>query len=74
MILVLRPRFKTKTMFWTYVLSLRFPSFMAQTHDNTVMNDQSGLRCSLKALLLTIVLMSVTNVTNGTEVEMNEEL
>ena len=38
------------------------------------MNDQLGLRCSLKALPLTIVLMSVTNVTNGTEVEMNEEL
>ena len=47
---------------------------MAETPDNTVMNDQLGLRCSLKALLLTIVLMSVTNVTNGTEVEMNEEL
>ena len=47
---------------------------MAETPDNTVMNDQLGLRCSLKALPLTIVLMSVTNVTNGTEVEMNEEL
>ena len=38
------------------------------------MNDQVSLRCSLKALALTNVLMSVTNVTNETEPEMNEEL
>ena len=33
-----------------------------------------GLRCSLKALPVTIVLMSVTNLTNGAEAGMNEEL
>ena len=50
-----------------------FPSI--HTSRGWVMNEHVGLRdVLLKALPLTIVLMSVTNVTNGTEVEMNEEL